>query len=115
MLRTFYLSGVLPIQILNRFLFQKTKKLHLLLLVQVTEERDCLRKRLETIQQLNHQLEEELTSSKTSLTEAMDESRELKRKLHTVQGLVDAGERKRGEQMKEIQQQVNQKELHTLP
>ena len=71
-------------------------------------ERDCLCKRFETIQQLNHQLEEELTLSKTSLTEAMSESRELKRKLHTVQGLVDAGERKRGEQMKGLQQQVLQ-------
>lgn len=84
---------------------------HVYIYIQVTEERDCLRKRFETIQQLNHQLEEELTSSKASLTEAMNESRELKRKLHTVQGLVDAGERKRGETIKGLQQQVH---THTL-
>ena len=52
-------------------------------------------------------MEDELQQSKESLTQSLDDNRILQNKLHTIQGLMDAVERKKSEQQKGLQQQVS--------
>ena len=69
-------------------------------------ERDNLKQHSDTLRNVVHSLEEELKQSTTTLISAQSESKKLRTKLKQVQNLLEANERTRQEQQRQLQQQV---------
>ena len=74
-------------------------------------ERDNLNQHSDTLRNVVHSLEEELKQSTTTLISAQSESKKLRTKLKQVQNLLEANERTRQEQQRQLQQQVCYKVL----
>ena len=71
------------------------------------QEREDLQNRVASLRDMVHKMEDELKQSNTTLTSSDKITAQLRNKVKQLQGLVEAGERTRLEQDRDLKQHVS--------